>query len=53
MDSLYKYDFPNEDYFSKRFELNMEHMKKMMFQIDSIKSSFLKVPLQSSNKPKL
>jgi hypothetical protein len=47
-DSLFKYDFPNEDYFSKRFELNTEHMKKMMLQMDSMKTNILKKPLPSS-----
>lgn len=39
-DSLFKYDFFNEDYFSKRFELNKQKMDEMLFRMDSLKNSF-------------
>ena len=38
-DSLFKYDFYNSDYFSKRFQLNMLRFENMFKQMDSIKSS--------------
>lgn len=41
-DSLFIYDFPNEDYFSKRFELNSQKMKELFITIDSLKNTFLK-----------
>ena len=53
MDSLYQYDFPNKDFFSKRFELNMERMKKMMIQMDSLKTSYLKEPKLMNKKKEI
>lgn len=47
-DSLFKYDLPNEDYFSKRFELNLERMRKMMSEMDSLKTSDLKKNARST-----
>jgi hypothetical protein len=41
-DSLFKYDFFNEDYFSKRFQLNQKALEKMYQQMDSLKQNFLK-----------
>jgi hypothetical protein len=52
-DSLYKYDFPNEDYFSKRFDLNMARLQQMMKQMDSLKTSFLKEPPKPQQKRSL
>lgn len=37
-DTLFKYDFFNDDYFSKRFELNRRLFDNMFKQMDSIKS---------------
>jgi hypothetical protein len=41
-DSLFKYDFLNEDYFRKRFELNMNRMNKIFLEMDSMKVNYLK-----------
>jgi hypothetical protein len=41
-DTLMKYDFFNPDFFSKRFELNMQHFQDMFKQMDSLKSNILK-----------
>jgi len=41
-DSLFKYDFFNDDYFSKRFELNRERFEDAFRQLDSVKSEMLK-----------
>lgn len=41
-DSLFKYDFLNDDYFRKRFELNMAIMHDMFKQMDSLKTHYLK-----------
>ncbi len=41
-DSLFKYDFFNDDYFQKRFELNNKMFEDMYQQMDSIKRSFMK-----------
>lgn len=41
-DSLFKYDFFNEDYFQKRFELNNKMFEDMYQQMDSIKRGFMK-----------
>jgi hypothetical protein len=41
-DSLFKYDFFNDDYFQKRFELNEKMFENMYQQMDSIKREFLK-----------
>jgi hypothetical protein len=40
-DSLFKYDFFNDDYFQKRFELNEKMFGHMYQQMDSIKRDFL------------
>ena len=40
-DTLYKYDFMEPDYFSKRFELNESYMRNLLRQMDSIKTGFL------------
>lgn len=40
-DSLFKYDFFNNDYFHKRFELNRKMFEKMYQQMDSIKWNYL------------
>lgn len=41
-DSLFKYDFLNDDYFRKRFELNMAKMNDMFQQMDSLKTQYLR-----------
>ena len=41
-DSLFKYDFFNDDYFQKRFELNEKMFGSMYQQMDSIKKQYLK-----------
>jgi hypothetical protein len=41
-DSLFKYDFYNDDYFSKRFQLNMQRFENMFKQMDSIKSDMFR-----------
>jgi hypothetical protein len=43
-DSLFKYDFMNKDFFSKRFELNEERMDTIFREMDSLKNEFLKKP---------
>ena len=40
-DSLFKYDFFNNDYFYKRFEKNHELFENMFRQMDSIKGDYL------------
>jgi hypothetical protein len=40
-DSLFKYDFFNNDFFIKRFEVNNEIFNKMYRQMDSLKAEFL------------
>lgn len=40
-DSLFKYDFFNDDYFQKRFELNRKMFEKMYLQMDSLKWNYL------------
>jgi hypothetical protein len=39
-DSLFKYDLFNEDFFQKRFDLNMNRMRKMYQQMDSVKNEY-------------
>jgi hypothetical protein len=41
-DSLFKYDFMQPDYFSKRFELNRQRLEQMARDMDSIKTQYLK-----------
>ena len=41
-DSLFKYDFFNDDYFLKRFEMNNHELSRMYSDMDSIKAEFLK-----------
>lgn len=40
-DSLFKYDFFNDDYFRKRYELNSKIFEDMFKRMDSIKSEFI------------
>lgn len=40
-DSLFKYDFFNDDYFQKRFEMNQKLFENMFKQMDSIKGDYL------------
>lgn len=41
-DSLLDNDFFHEDFFRKRYELNVEYMKQMMRQMDSVKNEYFK-----------
>jgi hypothetical protein len=41
-DSLFKYDFYNSDYFSKRFHMNMLQFENMFRQMDSLKSDMFR-----------
>ncbi|MGP8214206.1 MAG: hypothetical protein ACLQQ4_01445 [Bacteroidia bacterium] len=41
-DSLFKYDFFNNDYFSKRFEMNNDAFAKFYRQMDSVKDDFMR-----------
>lgn len=43
-DSLFKYDFLNDDFFRKRVELNTQIMNEMFREMDSLKNNFLKEP---------
>ena len=43
-DSLSGYDFLNEDFMSRRFEMNMELMRQMLQYMDSLKTDYLKQP---------
>jgi hypothetical protein len=40
-DSLFKYDFFNNDYFMKRFELNRKMFDNMYRQMDSLKNDYM------------
>jgi hypothetical protein len=40
-DSLFKYDFFNDDYFSKRYQLNDRLFERMYEQMDSLKKDFM------------
>jgi hypothetical protein len=40
-DSFFKYDFYNNDYFQKRFELNRKMFERMYQQMDSLKWNYL------------
>jgi hypothetical protein len=37
-DSLFKYDFLNGDYFTRRFQLNMQRFEQMFQELDSLKT---------------
>lgn len=39
-DSLLNFDFYKNDFFSKRFHNNMEHMDRLFHEMDSIKNQF-------------
>jgi hypothetical protein len=41
-DSLFRYDFHNSDYFSRRFELNRKRLEMMMHEMDSLKTDWMK-----------
>lgn len=41
-DSLFQYDFYNEDYFIKRFRMNSRIFNQMFKEMDSMKNEFLK-----------
>jgi hypothetical protein len=41
-DSLFKYDFLNNDYFHKRFELNTPSFSRLFNEMDSLKTDMLK-----------
>lgn len=40
-DSLFKYDFFNDDYFQKRFELNQKMFEHMFKEMDSLKQNYM------------
>lgn len=40
-DSLFKYDFFNDNFFEERFQLNQDLFGNFYHQLDSLKSSFL------------
>lgn len=40
-DSLFKYDFFNDDYFQKRFQLNQKNFENFYKEMDSLKQNFL------------
>jgi hypothetical protein len=41
-DSLFKYDFYNNDYFSKRFQMNMLQFQNMFKEMDSLKQQMFR-----------
>jgi hypothetical protein len=41
-DSLFKYDFFNNDYFLKRYQLNQKNFEGFYKQMDSLKQNFMK-----------
>lgn len=41
-DSLFKYDFFNDDYFFKRYELNQKNFEEFYKRMDSVKQDFMK-----------
>jgi hypothetical protein len=41
-DSMFKYDFYNNDYFSRRFHLNIPKFEELFRQMDSIKSEMFR-----------
>jgi hypothetical protein len=41
-DSMFKYDFYNSDYFSKRFHLNIPKFEELYKEMDSIKSDMFR-----------
>jgi outer membrane lipopolysaccharide assembly protein LptE/RlpB len=51
-DSLFKYDFLNDDYFRKRFELNMNKMNDLFREMDSLKIHYLKSTQSEKTKDK-
>jgi hypothetical protein len=48
-DSLFKYDFFNEDYFQKRFELNQKLFNDFYRQMDSLKGNYLQKKYPNKN----
>ncbi len=51
-DSLLKYDFYKKDFFSNRFQNNMEKMDKLFMEMDSLKNSFYYRQYQNLDKGK-
>ena len=51
-DSLLKYDFYKKDFFSNRFQNNMEKMDKLFMEMDSLKNSFYCRQYQNIDKGK-
>ena len=41
-DTLFKYDFMQPDYFSRRFELNRKRFEQMAHDMDSIKQGYMR-----------
>jgi len=52
-DTLFKYDFLNDDYFSKRFEMNMQKMRDVFRRMDSVKINYLKEPMGNNPGKKI
>lgn len=51
-DSLLKYDFYKRDFFSNRFQNNMEQMDKLFNEMDSLKNNFFYRQFQNTDKEK-
>jgi hypothetical protein len=42
-DTLCRYDFLNKDYFSKRFELNLQRIYSLIMRMDSVKNNYVNI----------
>lgn len=51
-DSLFKYDFFNNDYFQKRFELNQKMFEQMFKEMDSIKQNYMQLNYPNGQQKK-
>jgi hypothetical protein len=51
-DTLFRYDFMNDNFFRKRFELNEQEMSNMLRQMDSMKTAYLKETRKEPSKIK-
>lgn len=51
-DSLLMYDFYKKDFFSNRFQNNMEHMDMLFMEMDSLKNNFFNQQFQNTDKGK-
>ena len=52
-DSLFKYDFLNDDFFTKRFNLNTQRLNEAFQEVDSLKNAFLNQSLKKQPKKKI